>query len=64
MYYAYLVGLDWLEASAEVLKLVSLLMNLHPLSIVLDLSVHTVRTLLDRCSNSTACLCLQVVKRL
>ena len=60
----YLVGLDWLEASAKVLKLVPLLMNLHPLSVVLDLGIHAVRTLLDRRSNSTTSLCLQAVKRL
>ena len=58
--YMYLVRLHWFEASAEVLKLVPLFVHLHSLSIVLDLSVHAIRTLLYRRGNSTTSLCLQV----
>ena len=54
----YLVRLYRLEASAEVLKPIPLLVHLHSLSIVLDLGIHTVRTFLDCCSNSTTSLCL------
>ena len=38
--------LNWFEASAEEDKLVSLLVHLHPLPVVLDLSIHAIGTLL------------------
>jgi hypothetical protein len=36
--------------------------HLNPLSVILDLGVHAIRTLLDRRSNSTTSLCLAVKK--
>ena len=52
--------LDWFQAPTEELKAVALLVNLHPLPIVLDLCVHSVGTLLDCLGNRATRLRLEV----
>ena len=56
----YLVRLDWFQAPTEELKPVALLVNLHPLPIILDLCVHPVGTLLYCLGNRPARLRLGV----
>ena len=54
--------LNRLQAPAEVLKSVSLFVHLHSLSIVLDLSIHSIGTFLHSRGNSTTSLSLYAKK--
>ena len=56
----YLVRLDRFQAPTEELKPVALLVNLHPLPIILDLCVHPIGTLLYCLGNRPARLRLGV----
>lgn len=53
---------DRLEAAAEVVEVVPVLMHLHSLPIVLDLRKHAIRTLLHRVLDGLAGLSLGVGK--
>ena len=52
--------LDWFQAPTEELEAITLLVNLHPLPIVLDLCIHSVGTLFDCLGNRAARLRLEV----
>lgn len=43
---AYFVRKDRFEASAEVAEMISIFMDLHPLTVVFDLCIHAVWALL------------------
>lgn len=54
-----LVWKYWFETSTEVTEVIAVLMDLHTLTIILDLRVHPIRTLLHGILNGLACFCLQ-----
>lgn len=49
----------WFEAATEVAEDVSVLVNLHSFSVVLDLRVHAVWTFLHGLLDGFTCLCLK-----
>ena len=58
---SYLVWLNMFQAATEELKLVTILVHLYPLTIILDLCIHPIRTFLHCLTNWPASLRLSRV---
>ena len=58
----YLMRLNWLQAATVVEEFITLLVNLHTFSVVLNLRIHSIWTSLERLFDRLTSLCLKKPK--